>query len=167
MVIYRFVFLNLCKRNSGSKDKICNKNYSWTFFFYINRHICLLQPPRKDVQALDFQSGSGSETFAFIFYLFFYFAEPALEPPSPEPHKSSTRSRSGVGGGSCPDCGRIFRSRAMLTKHRKQDHQVPGNQCCGSGMFIPDPTFFHPGSRILDPGSEVSPSRIPDPHQRI
>jgi hypothetical protein len=30
----------------------------------------------------------------------------------------------------------------------------------GSGMFIPDPTFFHPGS-------ELSPSRIPDPHQRI
>jgi hypothetical protein len=26
-------------------------------------------------------------------------------------------------------------------------------QCCGSGMFIPDPTFFHPGS-------ELSPSRI-------
>jgi hypothetical protein len=32
-------------------------------------------------------------------------------------------------------------------------------QCCGSGMFIPDPGsefFFHPGSRvkkILDPGS--------------
>jgi hypothetical protein len=22
-------------------------------------------------------------------------------------------------------------------------------QCCGSGMFIPDPTFFHPRSRIL------------------
>jgi hypothetical protein len=21
-------------------------------------------------------------------------------------------------------------------------------QCCGSGMFIPDPNFFHPGSRI-------------------
>ncbi len=21
-------------------------------------------------------------------------------------------------------------------------------QCCGCGMFIPDPTFFHPGSRI-------------------
>jgi len=33
-------------------------------------------------------------------------------------------------------------------------------QCGGSGMFIPDPTFFHPGS-------ELSPSRIPDPHQRI
>ncbi len=29
-------------------------------------------------------------------------------------------------------------------------------QCCGSGMFIPDPTFFHPGS-------ELSPFRIPDP----
>jgi hypothetical protein len=27
-------------------------------------------------------------------------------------------------------------------------------QCCGSGMFIPDPTFFHPGS-VPDP---------PDPH---
>ncbi len=26
-------------------------------------------------------------------------------------------------------------------------------QCCGSGMFIPDPTFFHPGS-------ELFPSRI-------
>ena len=26
-------------------------------------------------------------------------------------------------------------------------------QCCGSGMFIPDSTFFHPGS-------ELSPSRI-------
>jgi hypothetical protein len=29
-------------------------------------------------------------------------------------------------------------------------------QCCGSGMFIPDPTFFYPGSRVKkipDPGS--------------
>jgi hypothetical protein len=34
------------------------------------------------------------------------------------------------------------------------------HQCCGSGMFIPDPTFFHPGSRILT-------FSIPDPHQRI
>ncbi len=33
-------------------------------------------------------------------------------------------------------------------------------KCCGSGMFIPDPTFFYPGSRIRT----VS---IPDPHQRI
>jgi hypothetical protein len=37
------------------------------------------------------------------------------------------------------------------------------NQCCGSGMFIPDPgswflTIPDPGSRIPDPGS-----RIPDP----
>ncbi len=58
-------------------------------------------------------------------------------------------------------------------------------QCCGSGMFIPDPTFFHPGSRIRtvsipDPGSSSKnlsiltqkkskkydpgcSSRIPDP----
>jgi hypothetical protein len=28
-------------------------------------------------------------------------------------------------------------------------------QCCGSGMFFPDPTFFHPGSRI-----RIFPSRI-------
>ncbi len=28
---------------------------------------------------------------------------------------------------------------------------------------IPDPTFFHPGSRIPDLGSELSPSQIPDP----
>jgi hypothetical protein len=24
-------------------------------------------------------------------------------------------------------------------------------QCCGSGMFIPDPIFIHLGSRIPDP----------------
>jgi hypothetical protein len=30
----------------------------------------------------------------------------------------------------------------------------PGwNQCCGCGMFIPDPTFFHPGSEFFHPGS--------------
>ena len=61
-------------------------------------------------------------------------------------------------------------------------------QCCGSGMFIPDPTFFHPGSRILikefkyfnpkkkqkiwswlfipDPGSGCWLSPIPDPESR-
>ncbi len=66
---------------------------------------------------------------------------------------------------------------------------VPVFQCCGSGMFIPDPNFFHPGSRIrikkeskyfnpkncslsqkYDPGSSsririliLYPSWIPDP----
>jgi hypothetical protein len=34
------------------------------------------------------------------------------------------------------------------------------SQCCESGMFVPDPTFFHPGFKFF-------PSRIPDPHQRI
>ncbi len=33
-------------------------------------------------------------------------------------------------------------------------------QCCGSGMFIPDPTFFHPGSWITD-------LNCFHPHQRI
>jgi hypothetical protein len=42
------------------------------------------------------------------------------------------------------------------TRHRV--HIIPCMQCCGTGMFIPDPEseFFHPGSRILerkDPGS--------------
>jgi hypothetical protein len=27
------------------------------------------------------------------------------------------------------------------------------NQCCGSGMFIPDPDFSHLGSQISDPKS--------------
>jgi hypothetical protein len=35
-----------------------------------------------------------------------------------------------------------------------------GTSVADPGMFIPDPTFFHPGS-------ELSPSRIPDLHQRI
>ncbi len=38
------------------------------------------------------------------------------------------------------------------------------SQCCGSGMFIPDPDFYPPripdlGSRILDPGSKNSNKR--------
>ncbi len=56
------------------------------------------------------------------------------------------------------------------------------NQCCGSRMFIPDPTFFHPGSRIRikefkyfkpknGSGSRIrvltfNPSRIPEPGSR-
>ncbi len=27
-------------------------------------------------------------------------------------------------------------------------------------LRIPDPTYFHPGSQIPDPGSELFPSRI-------
>jgi hypothetical protein len=39
-------------------------------------------------------------------------------------------------------------------------------QCCGSGMFIPDPIFFSPRSEFFHPGSRILtfyPSRIPDP----
>ncbi len=32
--------------------------------------------------------------------------------------------------------------------------QFSRQQCCGSGMFIPDSDFIHPGSRIADPGSK-------------
>jgi hypothetical protein len=40
----------------------------------------------------------------------------------------------------------------------------PKMQCCGSGMFIPDPRsriliFTHPGSQISDPGSKNSKKR--------
>ncbi len=28
-------------------------------------------------------------------------------------------------------------------------------QCCGTEMFIPNPTFFHPASRILDPNFSI------------
>jgi hypothetical protein len=45
-----------------------------------------------------------------------------------------------------------------------QCRQLCSWQCCGSGMFIPNPgSDFFP-SRILDPGSKVD--KIPDPHQR-
>ncbi len=33
---------------------------------------------------------------------------------------------------------------------------ISKKQCCGSGIFIPDPSFFHPGSRI-----KIFPSQIP------
>jgi hypothetical protein len=36
------------------------------------------------------------------------------------------------------------------------------NQCCGSGMFIPDPQFSIP-----DPGSKIFLIPDPDPYQRI
>jgi hypothetical protein len=37
-------------------------------------------------------------------------------------------------------------------------------QCCGFGMFIPDPTFFHPGSRIRLFSIPDPRFRIPDPN---
>jgi hypothetical protein len=32
---------------------------------------------------------------------------------------------------------------------------LSSTQCCGSGMFIPEPNFFHPGSRISDPHKRI------------
>jgi hypothetical protein len=46
------------------------------------------------------------------------------------------------------DAHRIIQARIRYRK-----------QCCGSGMFIPDPNFFHPGSRFRF-------FYIPDPHQQ-
>jgi hypothetical protein len=40
-------------------------------------------------------------------------------------------------------------------------------QCCGSGMFIPDPGSDFLPSRIPDPNCLHPGSRIPDPRQRI
>ncbi len=52
---------------------------------------------------------------------------------------------------------------AASTRRRRKYAKTGFLQCCGSGMFIPDPgsrilIFTHPGSRIPDLGS-----RIPDP----
>ena len=52
----------------------------------------------------------------------------------------------------------LRRSSYVYSVQTNLQMQDPENQWCGSGMFIPDPTFFHPGSRIrtvsiLDPGS--------------
>jgi hypothetical protein len=44
---------------------------------------------------------------------------------------------------------------AQAMKVTKSSSSSNNCQCCGSGMFIPDPTFFHPGSRNV-----VFPSRI-------
>jgi hypothetical protein len=41
----------------------------------------------------------------------------------------------------------------------QESQVIEGLQCCGSGMFIPDPNFSIP-----DTGSEFLPSRIQDPH---
>jgi hypothetical protein len=65
--------------------------------------------------------------------------------------------------------GQLVVSQAPLhaLHHRILDHRLTSchMQCCGSGMFIPYPTFFHPGSRIrlfsipdpncLHPGSRI------------
>jgi hypothetical protein len=44
----------------------------------------------------------------------------------------------------------LFFTKLALLKLEKQ--------CCGSGMFIADPTFFHPGSEFFHPESRI---RIP------
>jgi hypothetical protein len=42
----------------------------------------------------------------------------------------------------------VIALRDEVENTKKQHAQVAGRQCCGSGMFIPDPNFFHSGSRI-------------------
>jgi|LakMenEpi03Aug12_release.lakeMendotaPanAssembly.Ray.scaffolds.fasta_scaffold1746401_1 hypothetical protein len=51
---------------------------------------------------------------------------------------------------------RIYRSAQPKTSVTTEGgaSQLP-KQCCGSGMFIPDPVFTHPGSRISDTGSKI------------
>jgi hypothetical protein len=56
-----------------------------------------------------------------------------------------------------PDPDPAFLSNANpnpASKNNADPYLKPCLQCCGSGMFIPDPNFFHPGSDpIQDPGS--------------
>jgi hypothetical protein len=46
-----------------------------------------------------------------------------------------------------------FTKRNFKTEYGIYLHPCP--QCCGSGMFIPDPTCFHPGSEFFHPGSWI------------
>jgi hypothetical protein len=51
--------------------------------------------------------------------------------------------------------GTFVKLRQVSTVLRGQYLWTIYKQCCGSGMFIPDPNFFYPGS-------ELFPSRMPD-----
>jgi hypothetical protein len=64
-------------------------------------------------------------------------------------NRTGTVINSGSGSAKAKSYGSYGSGSITLTK----------TQSCGSGMFIPDPTFFHPGSRIQ--GSKRHP--IPDP----
>jgi hypothetical protein len=60
--------------------------------------------------------------------------------------------RSVMAGGSVkgwlPDVAVVLWRRMLGSLGRRFRGVVIRYQCCGSGMFIPDPRFFHPGSRI-------------------
>jgi hypothetical protein len=45
----------------------------------------------------------------------------------------------------------VFRSIA-----RRSVVLALGTQCCGSGVFIPDPNFFHPGSEFFPPRIRIN-----------
>ncbi len=51
-------------------------------------------------------------------------------------------------------------ARATATAAERKGNHSSNDQCCGSGMFLPDPEseFFHPGS-----GSRIHIKKIPDP----
>ncbi len=66
------------------------------------------------------------------------------------------------------DIGYLFRCRgnsSMLQRRPLMSLYGTVYQCCGSGMFIPDPRYEFFPSRIPDPN--FFPSRIPNSHQRI
>ncbi len=65
--------------------------------------------------------------------------------------------KKGMGHGSLDDNNKRWSPENMGEKKRlatevwiiiKRDDTLRIWQCCGSGMFIPDPNFVHPGSRI-------------------
>jgi hypothetical protein len=47
--------------------------------------------------------------------------------------------------------------KKVVSGYKKSDNDFCGEQCCGSGMFIPDPTFFHPGSDLSIPDPNFFP----------
>ncbi len=78
-------------------------------------------------------------------------------PPSPphqhqeEPTEGGHETESALEAEAVGELSESDRSRQVFLQVKKKKCTIC--QCCGSGMFILDPNFFHPGSRIF-------PSRI-------
>jgi hypothetical protein len=77
-----------------------------------------------------------------------------------EPGAGSSPTRAGPLLGTVGEPSRLGALYKIPKKRPQGERTATFEQCCGSGMFIPDPIFFHPGSKFF-------PSLIPDLHQRI
>ncbi len=53
----------------------------------------------------------------------------------------------------CPPRPDLNQEESVTKKFPTDPEHSAVDQCCGSGMFIPDPNFFHPGSEFFPSGS--------------